>query len=385
MDFEKIEGKSSAYKLLLAVLAVAALLGIYTFIQTFLQGHWSFGTSNRVPWGIAITMVVLMVGLSAGSLMLSTLAYVFGEEKYKPVSRVTVYLAILLLLGALIVIAAEIGRPERSWQLFLMRNPISMFAINGFLYISYFVLSIAYLWSMFKGNMGLTKALGALAIPWAVLVHGGTGAIFGFIASRALWNSAMFPVLFLVAALVSGVGLLILILVATMKFTRREISEDMVVGLGKYLAGFIFIQLFLVAVEGLQKAYFGFETEAVEFLLANYGVSFWIVQVFLGMLLPLAILLYPSTRNKLSWVIAASVLAVLGVFAERFNIVVPGLALPQRYTIEGQIQGYFGAAGAYSPTSAELSIVLGVIALLGLLYALGLKYLQLLPAKKIAT
>ena len=147
-DFVSIEGKSRSYKTLVAVLAFLALSGLVSFIISYIEGHRMFGSSNLIPWGMPIVLTIYLIGLSAGSLILSSLTYVFGREQYRPIARMAVFLAIVLIFGAMLSIAIDLGRPEKFWRLFMffyMNNMASMFAINGILYGGYFVISLTYL------------------------------------------------------------------------------------------------------------------------------------------------------------------------------------------------------------------------------------------------
>ena len=77
----------------------------------------------------------------------------------------------------------------------------------------------------------------------------------------------------------------------------------------------------------------------------------------------------------------ASASVVVGVLAERYYLVMPGAAYPQPY-YPGKIEGVYGAVGRLSLPPAELGLSLGIFAFLGLLFLLGLKYLELLPARE---
>ena len=234
-DFVILEGKSRGYRTAVVVLGVLALSGLIAFIISYIQGHQVFGSNNVIPWGMPIVLAIYLIGLSAGSLILSSLTYVFGREEYKPVSRLAIFLAIVLIFGALISIAIDLGRPEKFWRLFMffyLNNMRSMFAINGILYGGYFIISFIYLGIVMASKMKAAKIMGTIAVCWAVLVHMGTGAIFGFIAARETWFSPMKPLEFLAAALTSGMALLIVAVVLTMIFTKRSVKKEMVSSLG---------------------------------------------------------------------------------------------------------------------------------------------------------
>lgn len=382
MEYTKIEGKSTGYYGLILLLGVIVVIGLYEFVGGMRLGHESFGTTNIVPWGMPITTVIFFIGASAGALMLSSLTYVFGKEEYKPVSRISIFLAILLIIGALSTIEGELGRPDRFLNLMIYGpgNLTSMFAVNAFLYSGYILLSIVYLWTTFREDLQkVTKMLGASAAALAIFVHAGTGAIFGFIVAKELWFSPLLPVLFIVAALTSGVALLILILTVTFRFTGHRMDEKLVVGLGTYLSAFLLLQLFLVVVENLVRSYGGIGGgEMTKFLFSGpYSFVFWVIQIFMGTLVPIAILF---TRKTMLKVQIASLLAVIGVFAERFSLVIPGQSVPPLQVVGRTAMGFYGEPAVYSASGAEVAIILGVVGALGILYLLGLKVIKLLPS-----
>ena len=205
--FSIIEGNSRNFKILLVLFAAFTIIGFICFMVSYISGHHVLGSSSIIPWGMPITITIYLIGLSAGSLILSSLTYVFGKEEYRPISRMAVFLAIILIFGAMIGIALDLGRPEKSWRLFMffvLNNMRSMFAVNGILYGGYFLIGMVYLGAIFAEKYKFIKMMGMIAVFWAALVHMGTGAIFGFIATRPIFFSPIKPFEFLAAAMVSG-------------------------------------------------------------------------------------------------------------------------------------------------------------------------------------
>ena len=145
LAFSRIEGKSREFYTLFVLLSVFSLIGFICFMVSYISGHHVLGSSSIIPWGMPITITIYFIGLSAGSLILSSLTYVFGKEEYRPIARLAVYLAIVLIFGAMIGIALDLGMPEKSWRLFMffvLNNMRSMFAINGILYGGYFAIGV---------------------------------------------------------------------------------------------------------------------------------------------------------------------------------------------------------------------------------------------------
>ena len=383
-DFVTLEGKSTGYRLAVLVLAVLGLSGLTSFVISYIQGHQVFGSSNVIPWGMPIVLTIYLIGLSAGSLILSSLTYVFGKEEYRPIARVAVFLAIVLIFGAMLSIAIDLGRPEKFWRLFMffyMNNMSSMFAINSVLYGGYFVISLLYLGIILSSKPAVAKIMGTVAVCWAVLVHMGTGAIFGFIAAREAWVSPIKPLEFLAAALTSGLALLIVASILTMRFSGRNVKKEMIASLGRLLSVFIIILLVLITVDKLTHLYSPDRGATVYMLAGHYSWIFWGFQIGMGAVIPLAILFNPRLNKTIRWVALAAASVVIGVFFERYYLVIPGAAYPMHY-YPGKIEGVWGALGSFPLTPVEMILSIGIIALLGLVFMLGLKYLELLPAKE---
>lgn len=382
LSYSATEGKSKGYYAVVLVTAILLLAGFAGFMISYFRGHEVFGSNNAVPWGLPIIIAIYLIGLSAGSLILSSLTYVFGKEQYKPIARMAVYLAIALIFGALIAIAVDLGRPEKSWRLFMffyLNNMTSMFAINGILYGGYLVISLTYLGLIMAGKTVWVKRVGIFAVCWAALVHMGTGAIFGFIQAREVMNSPIKPFEFLAAAMVSGLALLIIAVVVTLWATNREYDKKMVYNLGKILAVCIGVLVLMVLVDKLTHIY-GPERDAAMWLMTGpYSWMFWGLQVFCAYVVPLVILLHPRTRQNVTALVVAGAFVVVGIFGERLALVIPGTAYPLHF-YPGHIEGVWGEAGSFAIMPAELLLSIGLFALVGLLYVLGLRYLELLPA-----
>jgi len=383
-DFVSIEGKSKNFYLLVVILAVLALIGFICFGLSYVRGHQVFGSSNVIPWGMPIVLAIYLIGLSAGSLILSSLAYVFGREEYKPIARMAVLLAIVLIFGAMVSIAVDLGRPEKFWRLFMffyLNNMSSMFAINGVLYGGYFVISLVYLVAILATQAKMIKAMGMIAVGWAVLVHMGTGAIFGFVAAREAWVSPIKSFEFLAAALTSGVALLIVVIILTFKFTGRDVKKDIITSLGSMLSMFIIVLLILIGMDKLTHLYVPHREATLYMLAGPFSWIFWILQIGLVVVVPLIILFNRRWNKTIKGVMIAAISVVVGIFFERYFLVVPGAAYPQHY-YPGKIEGVYGAVGFFPLTPAEMGLSIGILAVVVLLFVMGLRYLEALPPEE---
>ncbi|MCJ7622691.1 MAG: polysulfide reductase NrfD, partial [Anaerolineaceae bacterium] len=263
--------------------------------------------------------------------------------------------------------------------LFYMNNMASMFAINAIFYSCYLVSASIYLMTLLANKEKLSKIMGMVAFCWAMATHGGTGAIFGLISTRETMVSGLRPFEFILAALTSSLALLVVVIVLMVKITGRQIKDELVISLGRFVAFFLCGLILLIWIGNLTHGYLA-GREALAFMLAGpFSLLFWGFQVLLGESIPLVILFHPKARKTVIGVTVASILIVIGVFFERLNLIIPGLSYPQQY-FPGKIEGIYGAVGSFPLTPVESFMSLGIFALMGLLFVLGLKNLELLPA-----
>ena len=202
------------------------------------------------------------------------------------------------------------------------------------------------------------------------MFHGGVGSLFGVIVARPLWNSGLFPILFLISALVSG-GALLTVIAAIFQdgWTR---NRDIVLALGTLVLGLMLLDTLFQASEWLVALYGQVPAHVASLNLIVRGPYWWVffgVQLVLGTVVPLLLLAMP-TRHDPRWVTLAALLITLGFAALRLNIVVPGLAVEE-------IQGLSEAIASrrlttdYFPSLMEWSIAIGVVGLGLLLFGLG--------------
>jgi tetrathionate reductase subunit C len=286
---------------------------------------------HQEAFGIFIAVYFYLTGLSAGSFILSTLAYGFGMDQFKPLGRIGVVLATTLLIIAPLFLLLHIGVPHRAWHLFVYLNFESPITWGSFLLVLYPINCIIYGYFMFKDKMKLTRIFGLIGIPLAISVHGYTGFILAFGKARALWNTALMPLLFLVSAIVSGIALMILVLYIKERFFSKgkKLDEGLLFNLGKMLAWMIVFDLFLVGSDLVVLSISHSDAQKAAHLLLGRSFSplFLVGENLLGKIIPFFLLVIPKFR-KIPWILLASLLVVIGIFFMRYIVVVGGEFLP---------------------------------------------------------
>lgn len=293
-------------------------------------------TIYNVPYhealGLPIAVYFYLTGLSAGSFILSTLAYGFGIPRYKPLGKIGVVLATLLLIVAPLNLMMDLEQPWRFWELFYYINLTSPISYGSFLLSIYPINCVIYGACMFLGKAKLTKIFGLIGIPLALAVHGYTGFILALAKARILWNTALMPFIFLISAMVSGIAMMILVAMIRDRFFSREkkLNMDLINGLVMMLILSIVTDLTLIGTDILvllnshQEAY-----AAAQLILTGAFRYFFLGgEILMGALIPLALLSNRFTRTPLG-ITVASVLVMIGIFAMRYVMVIGGQAIPQ--------------------------------------------------------
>jgi molybdopterin-containing oxidoreductase family membrane subunit len=325
---------------------------------------------------------VFLIVAASGALNVASIASVFGRELYKPLARLSGLLAVTLLAGGLAVLVLDLGRPERLIVAMTHYNFKSIFAWNIFLYTGFFAIVALYLWTMFERRMhGYSKRAGVLAFLWRLVLTTGTGSIFGFLVAREPYNSALLAPLFIIMSFSFGLAIFVLVLMSACAGSGRALGDVVLKRLRNLLGVFVAAVLYFVTVQHLTNLYIARQHDVERFFLWEGGVYtalFWLGQVLVGGVLPLALLFGASSRRSL---VAAAACVIAGGVAQLYVLIIGGQAYPQLVFPEKEVASSFfdGVVAAYAPSLPEVALGVGGVALALALTAVALKVLPFLP------
>jgi Ni/Fe-hydrogenase subunit HybB-like protein len=387
---------------------VAAGLGTWAF-----QMYTGFGvTGIRMPiyWAFYITNFVFWIGISHAGTLISAILRLVNAGWRRPVTRCAeVITAFALMIGALFPII-HLGRPwlffwlipypsERQiWPNF--RSPLvwDFFAITTYLTGSLLFLFLPMIpdFALVRDrSAGLRKRIyGALALGWvgttkqwhrlesamqimaiaiipvAVSVH--TIVSFDFsMAPVPMWHSTIFGPYFVAGAIFSGIAGLIIAMAALRKFLHLEAYLHPVhfENLGKLLLMMSLLWAYFTFNERLTVWYGNASAEREVLLVTQKGSFaplFW-TMVICNFVVPFVLLSIKKLRTIPGCVIA-SFCVVVGMWLERFLIVVPSLGHKYlSYTW-----------GTYRPRPVEIMITISTFAAMTLLYVLFSKFVPII-------
>jgi len=380
---------SERYWSLLGILAAVVGLGGLAALHMEHNGHWVTGMSNAVVWGTPHIFAVMLIISASGALNIATIGTVFGKGAYKPLGRLSGLLSSALLVGGLLILVLDLGRPDRLLVAITHYNFRSIFAWNIYLYTGFMVIVIAYLWSM-ADRMGgpFVKPIGIFAMVWRLALTAGTGSIFGFLVARQAFDTAFLAPMFVVMSFAYGLAIMLLVLMFTFDQEGRPLGHKLRGRLMNLLGTFVAAVLFLTVIYYLTKVYGAKNYELVSWVLFHGGIysfMFWFGWLLMGSLAPLGIIYHPVLSQDRNWIVAACALVILGGMASLYVIIIGSQAFPLQmfpgHTIleSGFFDGVNGEAAGYWPTIPEVLLGLGGVGVAMLITAVGVRVLQFLP------
>jgi Ni/Fe-hydrogenase subunit HybB-like protein len=382
--FKEIDGGKPFYMLLgFMGLFVLTALGAAWFMEH--NGHWVTGMNNQIVWGTPHVFAVFLIVAASGALNVASISSVFQKTAYKPLARLSGLLAIALLVGGLAVLVLDLGRPDRLIIAMTYYNFKSIFAWNIMLYTGFMAVVGVYLWMMMERKMNsFTRMAGFSAFVWRLILTTGTGSIFGFLVARQAFDTAIMAPMFIVMSFSFGLAIFILVLMGIYKWSDRPLGDSILFRLKNLLGVFIAAVLYFVLAYHLTNLYITENHGVEQFILMDGGVYtqvFWIVQIGLGSLLPLALLYHPSTGKSRGWIGIASLLVIIGGLAQVYVIIIGGQAYPMELFPGKEVVSSFadGVVGSYTPSLPEIVLGIGGVAIALAATFVGVRVLRFLP------
>jgi len=362
--YSEIEGRSAGFYSLAAILGGLVLAGLAAAYYMEHYGHYVTGMNNQIVWGMPHVFAIFLIVAASGALNVASIGTVFGKAVYKPLGRLSGLLALALLIGGLVVLVLDLGRPDRLIVAMTHYNFKSIFA-----------------WSY-------VKAAGMVAFLWRLALTTGTGSIFGFLVAREAYDSAVMAPLFIAMSFSFGMAAYILVLLAACRGSGRDLGDVTVRRLGRLMGVFVAVVLYFTVVQHLTNLYAAEHLGVERFILLDGGIFttlFWAVQILIGGILPLLLVFWSplaGSKNVGRTMALASVLVIIGGFAQVYVIVIGGQAWPLTLFPGMEVSSAFhdGVVASYMPSLPEIILGLGGVGLAGLIVLFGVKVLRFLPA-----
>ena len=382
----------SPWLIWLGALAAVLVAALVAGLMVFSQGLWLTGLSDRVPWGLWITIDLSSIALSAGAFSLCAAVYLIGLKRYEPIARTATFVGLIGYTMAMLSLLLDIGRPDRFWHAMVYWNSHSLLwevTMCVMLYLTVLVLEsmpiFARLDWLKRRFPSITARMSRvhhyapyLAIAGLVLssLHQSSlGGVYGVLKARPIWYKPEMAVLFMFSAILGGIALTLFASMLSARLTARARTNDMLIErVARFLAwglvGYLYFRFWDVFAQ--HYTYDPGRTEGLGLLTGGpLSFNFWVLEMVLGTLVPAVMLLHPGTRQHPFWRMTALALVVVGVIAFRWDTNLSGLLVVMPYFPGQQAISY----ASYTPSLIEFLTGMGIVAYGLLAFSLGVRYL----------
>ncbi len=399
---------------LLAALA-ALLVGASAVGYLVATGIGVWGLNRTVGWAVGITCFVFWIGIGHAGTLISAILFLLRQRWRTSVNRSAEAMTIFAVTCAGIFPVIHLGRPWLAYWLFPYPNTRGPLWINfrsplvwdAFAIGTYFTISLVFWYLGLVPDLATVRdrarpgwrrriagilslgwngsartwqryevvylLLAGLATPLVLSVH--TIVSWDFATSVIPgWHTTIFPPYFVAGAIFSGLGMVLTLMIIARKTMRLEdyitlhhveVMCKLVIATSGMVALAYGTEFFTALYSGSRYEQFAFLNRA----LGPFGWSYWIM-VACNVLVP-QLLWIPGVRRSIPAVFGISILINVGMWFERFVIIVTSLHrdfLPSGWS-------------SYAPTPFEIGMLLGSF---GLFFTLFLLFCRVLPVIAIA-
>lgn len=381
---------------ILLILALNAM--VFLAIRFFFGIGSMTNLDNQHPWGIWIAIdVACGVALAAGGFTSAALGHIIHKEEFKVILRPALITAMLGYTFVAIGVFVDLGRYYFIWHPLIFWNGTSpLFEVGLCVMIYATVLYIEFLpivTERFIGHVNLKGRLSFLNVPLDAILRfldrGLSKTMFVFIIAgvvlstlhqsslgtlmviagpkmHPLWQTPVLPLLFLISAIAVGFPMIIFESLLASRSLGLKPEMKVLSNLGRMVGPLLVIYLAIKIIDMAIRGTYVYLTEI------NTASVMFMLEVVLGVIIPLRMFFSEKVLNSRLLLFIAASLVVFGVFLNRINNFLVAYTPPY-------------ALNKYFPSIGEISVTIGFIAILVLLYRVIVMFFPVIsiPDKKL--
>ena len=407
-----LNSTSLGSKIWMGILIAIILVGFYAFVLQIVDGQIVTGMRDNVVWGIYTVHFIFFVGIGYSGAFISGVLHFFKTPWKNSVSRIIEIITVLSLIIGPIFILLCIFRLDRLHYLLLyprIQSPITWDVIavmtdlvGCFIYLfltfipdfailrdhcdddtpkwrkkiyTYFAINYQDTPSQRKSLEKLTKTMSTMIIAMAIVAYTVLAWIFSLTLQPG-WNSSIFSTYFIITGLYSGVA----VIITAMYFIRKYFKLEKYIRKIHFKFGGV-----ILLITALLYGYFTFseyfprwfssKTNDMQLLDTLFSRYFWMFLVanYVGILVPIIILFIRKLRT-VKWVTFAAVISIIGIWLNRYLIVIPTLETPYLPIQDTRTEFIY-----YSATWVEWALIFAGVAAFCLFFTLLIKLVPIIP------
>lgn len=399
------------------ITGIIFLIGMGAFAYMLNKGVGVTGLNRPVFWGVYMVNFVFFIGISHAGIMISAILRLTQAEWRRPVTRAAEVLTVFSLMSALMAAPlVHVGRPWRAdlWVFpydfargiwINIRSPFiwDPSAVMTYLTASSLFVFIALIpdlavirdraggWTrkfyavMAMGWRGTPRQwklqavagilLSALVLPVFVSVHSIVSWDFAVQIAPEAWHSTIFAPYFIIGAIHSGVSAVatLMVIMVWVWGWGKYLKPDHLDAIGRLLIIVATAWFFFFFLEWVFALY---TLEDAELAMRDLQVFQWpwsgmfVLFLITAYFIPVPMWLFRSVRRSYFWMFVTTILVNVGMWLERFLIIVPGTMRRSEFIFNW---------GSYHPSMIEILMVVMTFAWVVLGMLVFTKLFPLIP------
>jgi Ni/Fe-hydrogenase subunit HybB-like protein len=318
--------------------------------------------------------------------------YLFGLKRYQPIARTATFVGLIGYTMATLALILDIGRPERFWHSMVYWNTHSLLWEVTMCVILYLTVLMLETMPILANLEWLRKRfprvaekmehvhhyapiLAIVGLGLSSLHQSSLGATYGVIKARPFWFKPEMSVLFMLSAIVGGISLTLFASMLASRLTNKAKVNDVLIERVAQFVGYLLIGYFYFRAWDALAVTYVYDpgrSEGLDLITKGpLAFNFWIVEMLLGMIVPMILLLYKPTRMNRFWRMVALFLVAVGVVAYRWDTNITGFLVVIPY-----VPGAAIAYTSYKPSLVEIMTGAAIVAYGLTAFSLGVKYLR---------
>ena len=411
-----LESTSLIGKLWIGALIILVIAGVYAIFIQIVDGHGVTGMRDNVVWGFYVVNFLYLLGISYAAAFIGAILQFVKTSWKSPIIRIIESITVFSLMIGPLYILLCIGRFDRLHYLFLYPRIQSPITWDVIAIITDLIVCVIYLYLTYLPDIALLRDYEDLKLPewrkklyrWMSLgyqdtpkqrqkLHKATRAMSSMIIIMAVaiytvlawifsltlqpgWNSTIFAPYFMVSGIYAGVGVIILSM-----FVLRKVYhlEDYIKRRHFTIGGYVLMIVALLFGYFTLSEYFARwysnKAQDIRLLTDLFDRYFWlfIFANYVTVLLPVTVILFKKLRT-ITMITVTAVIAIVGVWINRYLIVVPSLENPYIPIQDSRIEFVY-----YSATWVEWILIIAGVAGFCLLFTLATKFVPVVPVHEL--
>jgi Ni/Fe-hydrogenase subunit HybB-like protein len=343
-----------------------------------------------VPWGLDVVGYVYFALMATGSSIVNSVYTIFGykgpNEEYRRIIKYGVWFSLATIFPAWLLVLLSLAKPFDFLYILLFFRLSSRIAWMAALYTFFALMLVIELVYMILADSSerirkikhAELAIGILVLIATIAVHSNLGEVFGSLISMPAWYGPWLAIYFIMSAIMlGGAGQSLFIYVSKHKdngiksFLGRYYSSVYLISIPVYL---MFLTWIIIS------AWYSRQTVwpvYQDLLFGSDALVFWIVEILIGLFIPIALSVYGYLRKSAPAAIASAVLLLIGGFMSKYSLIIVPQQLRPYVWLTLTISNF-----AYSPTFGLMLMFTAATILWPSVYALGAEILPLEPDEK---